>query len=201
MRSIIILLVMLSFPAAAEVLRYDHNGSLMDVETTGNRVVITYARPKRAIAAQGVAPGQILFDGRVTDGYLEGQSRIFSARCGAVDYFVYGDYAPGRAFRLQGPSPRLRLSDCTIANHVFDGPNSDLVFTPIATRPARSGRGCLTGVNTTLNMRVGPSGDYAVISEIPAASCAVDRRTCQNGWCLVAHRDDLGWVARRFLAE
>ena len=190
-------------PAMAEVTAYDHNGSVMDVDRTGDNVLISYRTPRAGLVRNGVTPGRLLFNGRVSQGVLEGQARIFNDRCGEVDYYVSGPFEPGRAFRLQGAAPILRESDCFLVDHVFEGPNSDLRFTPLAaaapTPAAR--RGCLTGVNTTLNMRVGPGQDYGRIAEIPARSCAVERRTCQGDWCLVTHGADLGWVARRFLVD
>ncbi|MEN0000202.1 MAG: hypothetical protein AAF940_04905 [Pseudomonadota bacterium] len=197
---------------------YDHNGSLMRVEfSQGRGVAIYYERPRSGLARIGVTPGRLLFKGRTNGaGYLEGMSRIFSTRCGEVDYFVYGDFTPGQPFRLDGAAPVLARDSCAIIDNVHDGKNSKLVFTPVRTAPTPSpqrnpqtsnvaGTACVIRVRpgSTLNMRAGPSTEFGVVAEIPAGACGVEiGPSCRGSWCGVRYRGAqgfVGWVNTNYL--
>ena len=210
------LLLSLSVADAAEF--YSHNGSLMRVDLTqGRGVAIYYERPRESLARIGIRPGQVLFEGRTNGaGYLEGMSRLFSSRCGEIDYFVYGDFTPGRPFRLDGVMPVRDRSTCAIIDnvHTADTPSGSLVFTPASapepsrqaqTRAPSSGLACVTRVRagSTLNMRAGPSTAYGVVAEIPANDCDVEiGPTCRGDWCGVRHQGpqgSVGWVNTNYL--
>lgn len=197
MKNAVFFALLCATPAAADTFTYDHNGSAMAVDVTNSRVVIRYTTPHAGLRAQGVTPGTLLFAGAVTDGYLDGQSRIFSAACEAIDYFVYGDFVAGQSFTLKGAAPVLASTGCTIVDNTTTGPNATLVFA--AERAAQSG--CLRGVNTSLNVRVGPGQDYAVIAELPADTCNVTPITaCAPAWCAIRAGNVTGWVSRQYLA-
>ena len=185
--------------------RYDHNGSTMRVSVEGPSVAITYERPRRGLAGIGVRPGTLLFSGRVDDGYLEGETRLFNSKCGEQPYFVYGDFTPGRDFRLTGAAPVLDRASCRVIDNTSEGSNANLRFTALSgtARPAPApagGGACVTGVRTTLNVRVGPGGDYGRIAELPAGSCGIRvRERCQNGFCLIEQGPVTGWVSIRYV--
>ena len=205
LRRAVLLALALGAPAMAADYRYDHNGSTMRVSVEGPSVGIYYERPRAGLGAIGVRPGTLLFAGRVEGGYLDGESRIFSARCGEQPYFVHGDFTPGRDFRLAGAAPVLDRATCRVVDNVSEGPNADLAFTALGgvSPPAPSAGGggaCVTGVLTTLNVRVGPGGDYGRIAEIPAGACGITvRGHCRDGFCLVERGNVTGWVSMRYV--
>ncbi|MEM9330988.1 MAG: SH3 domain-containing protein [Pseudomonadota bacterium] len=199
---------------------YDHNGSVMRVEYQGKNISIVYEKPRAGLGANGVRSGQILFNGRLnSENYLEGMSRLFSSHCGEIDYFVYGDFYPGRRFVLTGVSPVRDKATCAIIDNVHDGPNSRLVFTPIKnaaqsrnlqdSKPkpqAVSGQfSCVVRVKpgSALNMRAGPSTTYGIVGTIPFDACDVEiGSSCQKGWCGVRHggtNGSVGWVNVNYL--
>lgn len=205
-----VLLVGLSVPgvfatnAQARDFLYDHNGSTMNVQVRGNEVRITYLEPRAGLRKNGVRKGTLLFNGSTSNNYLEGQSRIFSANCGEVDYYVYGDFRAGRDFLLRGAAPVLSGMSCRIVDNVYEGANANLRFTAIGSRqqptPAPARSGCVTGVNSGLNVRVGPGQDYGRIGEFPASTCGIRvLRTCSGQWCVVTDGRTTGWVHMNYL--
>ncbi|MEL6920267.1 MAG: SH3 domain-containing protein [Pseudomonadota bacterium] len=207
---VVVACALTALPAMAADFFYDHNGSRMRVNVQGPEVRIFYQQPRSGLQGVGVRSGTLLFDGRVANGYLEGMSRIFNRRCGEVDYFVYGDFQPGRTFTLTGAAPVLSQTSCRIVDNVYEGSNANLVFSALGARPlpqpnpaptpTPAGSGCVMGVNTTLNVRVGPGSSFGRIGELRANSCGVvilDR--CQDGWCAIQQGNTTGWVSMRYI--
>lgn len=199
------LAAILAAPVMAADYFYDHNGSQMRVNVQANEVRIYYQRPRAGLSDVGVQSGRLLFNGTLTNGYLEGMSRIFNANCGEVSYFVYGDFKPGRTFTLSGAAPVLSNVSCRIVDNVYEGPNANLKFrvlgdTAPSPQPQHSESGCVTGVNKTLNVRVGPGADYGRIGELRANTCGIEiLDRCQQDWCAIRHGDVQGWVSMRFV--
>ena len=55
--------------------------------------------------------------------------------------------------------------------------------------------------NNYLNVRNGPSTNYAVIAGLPAGSAGVTMTgTCRGSWCPIAQDAKKGWVFRAYLA-
>lgn len=202
-------------PAAGQAL-YDHNGSQMRLVEDGTTLRIFYEQPRPGIAAVGVRPGTLLFEGTLDDNlYLEGMTRIFSARCGEIDYYVYGRYVRGGSFTLNGAAPVLEQGSYRIVDNVYEGDNANLVFAyrgpapssgvrprPPAPKPA-SGFGpfCVTGISSSLNLRAGPGTEFSVVGALPANQCGIaGYNRCDGGWCFVASGAQLGWVSGQFLA-
>ena len=204
-------------PAGAAEL-FDHNGSTMRLERDRREVRILYERPRPGLEGSGVRVGTLLFEGLLEAGYLEGMTRIFSRACGEIDYFVYGDYAPGQVLVLQGAAPVLSEEGCRTVDNVYDGPNARLVFTPVSTTvqpeaarlnteprsPFGYARLCVTGVRSTLNLRAGPGSDYGAVAELPADACGVvSMNQCEGVWCVVQDATDgdsvLGWASSDYL--
>jgi hypothetical protein len=104
---------------------YEHNNSLMEVQVCdGGDLSISYVRPRRGIARQGVKDGTLLFSGtEEANGRVSGTARIFSARCGPITYRVKGRNR-GRVIKLYGEAPR-RDRDCEVIGYRDD----ELIFT------------------------------------------------------------------------
>ena len=70
----------------------------MRLVAEGNRRWFYYERPRPGIAAQGVAPGTLLFDGWKNGDSYAGTARVFSKHCpGApLEYQVSGPVAPNQ---------------------------------------------------------------------------------------------------------
>lgn len=121
--------MLLATSAFATDYAYDHNGSRMRVNVEESTVRIYYQEPRKGLSGVGVRAGTLLFDGKMSNGYLEGMSRIFNPKCGEVDYFVYGDFEPGQSFTLNGAAPVLSGMSCRIVDNVYDGrmPNFGLM--------------------------------------------------------------------------
>lgn len=114
---------------------YDHNGSLMTVESCEGDVWISYSKPKASLQKIGVTPGTLLFEGTFgADNILRGQARLFSAKCGQIIYDVAGNWE-GNYISLAGVAP-VRNSSCNIAKYR----NDNLLFSLIEySAPSLSG--------------------------------------------------------------
>lgn len=109
---------------------YDHNGSTMRLERDGNAVRILYERPRDGLAAIGVGPGTLLFDGVIGEaGMLEGRARLFSGRCDTLEYEVSGAFAPESTIVLTGLAPVRERGGCRVVGTRSDGGNANLLFT------------------------------------------------------------------------
>lgn len=197
--------MLLATSAFAADYAYDHNGSRMRVNVEESTVRIYYQEPRKGLSGVGVHAGTLLFDGKMSNGYLEGMSRIFNPKCGEVDYFVYGDFKPGQSFTLNGAAPVLSGMSCRIVDNVYDGPNANLRFEAVAgvppAAPTQAGASsCVTGVRTSLNVRVGPGGNYGRIGELPANVCGLEiLDQCNDGWCVISYGRTVGWVSMRYV--
>ena len=114
----------LAHASACSLYRYMHNGSVMDVQVCdGGQLTISYAQPRPGMARAGARPGSLLFDGSEgANGFISGQSRLFSARCGVVTYPVSGS-RQGNTIVLNGTAP-IRGQGCQVVRHRQD----NLVF-------------------------------------------------------------------------
>lgn len=61
---------------------WDHNGSLMRLEASGNSRTFVYEVPRAGLIEVGVRPGTVLFEGRKSGSSYEGTARVFLAVCG-----------------------------------------------------------------------------------------------------------------------
>jgi hypothetical protein len=73
-------------PAAEGV--WTHNGSTVRVVHEGDDVAIYYLEPKPALRNLGIAPGQLLFQGKRNEGRLEGLTYAFRHDCAPLGFFV-----------------------------------------------------------------------------------------------------------------
>jgi hypothetical protein len=200
MRLLILALAVLALPASAETFSYDHNGSLMELETRpGGQVTLRYVEPRQGLGPVGVSPGTVLFDGTI-DGpeSLSGQANIFSTRCGPVDYYVTGQFRAGDRFVLEGAAPVLAEQDCRIVDHVWDNGNARLEFTPVGAGRATDDtsiahRYCASPGGADL--RSGPGAGFPAIAHIAGGACDVQGvRWREADWVLTESAAGLGWV-------
>lgn len=199
---------------AQEIYMYDHNGSVMLVGEFGEDILIQYEDPRPGLEKQGVRTGTTLFEGKINSiDYLDGMARIFRGGCAPIDYYVYGDFVLGEDFELSGAAPVLEPTGCRIIDNTYEGANANLKFTVLGVYAAstvdeqedvayRDDFFCVTGVNSTLNVRTGPGSDYGVIAELPADQCDINSSgNEQSGYVVITAPDGTyGWVARKYLA-
>ncbi|MCB8837825.1 hypothetical protein [Aurantimonas sp. VKM B-3413] len=69
---------------------WNHNGSLMRLQASGNHREMTYERPKASLRRAGVMPGTLLFDGVKRGNSYDGTARVFSSGCDPLEYHVSG---------------------------------------------------------------------------------------------------------------
>ncbi len=120
----------LASPVIAATSAWEHNGSRVTLEESGEKRTITYADPKAGLKKAGVKRGTVLFDGKVKkDGRVSGYAKIFKVGCDPVDYFVEGtiDHGKGKMV-LQGQAPVYSGKDCRIKGYSEDSKDSMLVF-------------------------------------------------------------------------
>jgi len=195
-----------------QTMAYTHNGSAMVVEQSGAQVRISYATPRDGLRAQGVQPGTELFRGTLENGYLSGMANIFRSGCGAIDYYVYGDFRLGQTFVLTGAAPVLAAQGCAVVDNTYEGPNATLSFQvsaaapphpPVTGAPVQPGAGlCVAGVSagSTLALRVGPGPGYGAIARIPAGACDLTAGPASaGGWQALRWQGRIGWASRSYL--
>ena len=215
-----------------KVTYWDHNGSGMAWESRGDRRWVWYWSPRTPLARRGVERGTLLFDGTIAGDRMDGRARVFQRNCSPASYAVVGTVARGRErVTMRGSAPR-RGDDC-VATGIRDdrlvfeysgpappdaAPNPDIA----EDGSAPPGLFEVTGVRSTLNVRLGPDAGARKIGELAAgrsglalASCspAIDRarwlrsdpRTrdlmLADRWCAIATGSGSGYVSGRYLRE
>jgi|SRR5581483_1800092 len=99
-----------------------HNGSVVRLSAQSSDRTFTYVTPKSGLP---VPPGTVLFHGTKIGNLYSGTTRLFSSRCGAIDYAVSGSVSvDGLSITLTGKRPQ-RGSDCDITGYVPE----TLIFT------------------------------------------------------------------------
>lgn len=227
------------------VILMDHNGSQMAWEVKGDRVWIWYFNPRAGLTDSGVTNGTLLFEGESRNDTWRGTARRFSKKCGDNLYAVKGRTEGARVV-LQGQyQPRnascqpssQRKTDTLTFDIVMAGVSAPAITetttAPATTAPATtptataSTSGALpglvkvTGVSTGLNMRQGPNGQTAKVSELPAGTTNISLHGCQpaiapsawaaasatrkrvllaGSWCSLTYNGKTGYVSGRYLA-
>lgn len=213
------LVSVIALEANAETYRYNHNNSAMKVDVFGQNVIITYENPRSSLEKNGVRRGTVLFNGKIElldngQPYLEGDAKVFRQGCEPTPYYVYGNFNQGQDFKLNGAAPVLANAGCSIVDNVYTGSNANLFFSAVQSgngnKPSQAlsnnsqklgwSKVCVTGVNTSLNLRTGPGVDYGRIGELPANACdVIALNQCIKTWCAVQRRNEIGWVSRKYL--
>jgi hypothetical protein len=119
-----LLLASLAAPVTARSL-WEHNGSLVELQTDGAEQSLRYFRPRASLRKAGVTNGSVLFIGKKTGNRFSGRAHLFSRQCGAVAYDVKGSLSEdSRRLTLAGRAP-TRNAQCQVVGHR----NDVLVFT------------------------------------------------------------------------
>ena len=111
---------------------YDHNGSRMLIHACdGGGFTIEYDRPRKGLAAQGVRPGTVLFQGSFWDSggpnprRVRGTAKLFKRGCRPAGYEVDGYWMADDTLQMSGRAP-IRRNGCRVSGTR----NDDLRFTP-----------------------------------------------------------------------
>ncbi len=72
---------------------WNHNGSVMRLQASGNHREFFYENPKASIRGVGVRRGTLLFDGEKSGNWYSGTARVFSNGCAPLEYPVAGPVA------------------------------------------------------------------------------------------------------------
>ncbi len=106
---------------------WNHNGSLMRLEASGNDRWMYYERPRSVLRAAGVRRGTLLFNGRKSGNWYSGTARRFSKFCPGtpLEYFVEGPVA-GNQLKVTLRGQRQVHRSCRTTGRVA---NDTLVFT------------------------------------------------------------------------
>jgi hypothetical protein len=100
---------------------WDHNGSIMRLESAGSQRRFYYLRPRPGVSEQGVRPGTLLFSGNSSGGQYQGTAYIFDRRCGSVAYQVSGPISNGaRRVTMRGQAPNQFDSNCRVVAYRND---------------------------------------------------------------------------------
>jgi len=122
--SAIVTSIISTMPVQAGQSVWDHNGSQMLLQSSGDQRTISYLFPRPGISAK---PGQILFQGSKINNQYDGTAYTFRRGCQPAPYQVSGDVSSSARFVLRGASPRR--SGCRIIGYSNKSGNSRLVFT------------------------------------------------------------------------
>lgn len=89
---------MLSAPSAQAASCWDHNGSLMRLEASGNARTFVYVQPRAVLRRAGVRRGTVLFNGRKRGNSYVGTARRYSKFCpgSPLNYGVSGPISNGQ---------------------------------------------------------------------------------------------------------
>jgi hypothetical protein len=111
---------------ARDVSNATHNGSAMRLDIIDGAVRIYYVRPRDGLGAV-VRNGTLLFDGRISDGRVEGSAHTFKSGCQPAPYAVRGSLR-NDTLVLHGPAPRRVRNSCAVAHLDAGSGHSELVF-------------------------------------------------------------------------
>ena len=108
---------------------WEYEGSLMAWESRGNNRWIWYFAPGDALEGSTVQPGDLLFEGQLKNGVLNGTMHHFTSSCGDLSFEMSG-VAEGTTVTCEGGIER------TIARCLdLDGRDETFVFNFISTAP------------------------------------------------------------------
>ena len=114
---------------------WNHNGSQMLLESSGNSRIISYLHPRRGISAQ---PGQIVFQGHRVGNRYVGTAYTFRSGCRPAPYSVSGVLRSETRIVLRGASPKR--SGCRVIGYTNRSGNARLVFSYLR-KPYEEGYG------------------------------------------------------------
>jgi len=122
------LLALHVLPAAAGESIWIHNGSIMSWESQGQDRWVRYLEPRPGLAAIGVQPGTLLFQGKKVGNRMFGTAFVFHTNCPPAPYPVEGVVYDDTSVMLQGPVPMVDQRSCTLLGYTWENSNSALQF-------------------------------------------------------------------------
>lgn len=127
---------LMSTPVSFGASLWDHNGSVVRLEASGQRRMFYYESPRPSLP---VEPGVLLFQGSRSGNTYEGTAYHFSAKCGTIAYQVRGSVSGDQTTVELYGRPPVRNSACVVTGHS----DETLVFTykPEVDEPTQGVRG------------------------------------------------------------
>jgi len=116
-----LLLAFVSFAQAqSSTSLWDHNGSVMRLNSDGDEREFSYEQPRQGMLQAGAKQGSVVFRGIAVNGGYQGTAYIFRAGCGQFPYQVSGPIENGyRRVVLRGQAPRVG-PNCQIRGRFTD---------------------------------------------------------------------------------
>ncbi len=107
---------------------WTHNGSLVRWVSSGEDRWLYYLEPRPGLAAIGVQPGTLLFQGHRIGNTLLGTAFVFSKNCPPAPYKVEGVIYSETDVRLDGAVPLVDPDSCQVVDYTWDSQNAALRF-------------------------------------------------------------------------
>ena len=139
--SFVALAIIYAAPAGAGESIWTHNGSTVRWVSSGQNRWIYYVEPRPGLAAIGVQPGTLLFEGRRIGKNLVGTAFVFNANCMPAPYPVEGEIYSETDVTLEGAVPVVDSYACDVLSHSWENQNASLRFRTIDRLPPVVARG------------------------------------------------------------
>ena len=108
-----LLALLVAAPAYAESY-WDHNGSVVQLNSDGTSREIIYLQPRAGLP---VAQGTVIFRGTAAGTHYTGTAYAFSSRCGAIGFEVSGRVIAGqKRIVLSGRAPARLDAGCSVTS-------------------------------------------------------------------------------------
>ena len=117
-----------TIPARGSESIWTHNGSTLRWVSSGQDRWLYYLEPRPGLAAIGVEPDTLLFQGQRIGNRLVGTAYVFSENCPPTPYPVEGIIYLETDVRLDGAVPVVDPYSCDVVDYVWDSHNASLRF-------------------------------------------------------------------------
>jgi hypothetical protein len=112
---------------------WTHNGSTLRWVSSGEDRWLYYLQPRPGLAAIGVQPGTLLFQGKRVGDILSGTAFVFSENCPPAPYRVEGVVYSETDVKLDGAVPVVDRDSCQVVDYTWDSYNAALRFQYVMT--------------------------------------------------------------------
>ncbi len=188
---------------------WTHNGSTIRWVSSGEDRWMYYLQPRLGLAAIGVQPGTLLFQGQRIGNILSGVAFVFSENCPPAPYRVEGLIYSETDVRLDGAVPVIDPDSCRIVDFTWDSHNAALRFHYLITIDrapvVAQGRNCTVDdpTGTPLNVRANPNGPILGAlyngTSVEIRDITVDGSGHRWAYIVPLTKGKRGWVFRAFL--
>ena len=117
-----------ALPARGGESIWTHNGSTVRWVSSGQDRWLYYFEPRPGLAAIGVQPGTLLFQGKRVGDILSGTAFVFSENCPPASYRVEGVVYSETDVKLDGAVPVVDPVSCQVVDYTWDSHNAALRF-------------------------------------------------------------------------